>query len=91
METIDPSVAVMQAMLQSTKEGSAQFFQMLVANFSEISKRQKDINREQRHFREDTYQNNNPERILMPPFNLSKIHTFKGRQWSFCTKSGRNG
>jgi hypothetical protein len=91
VETIDPSIAAMQAMLQSTKDGSTQFFQTLAANFNEITKRQKDITKEQRNLREDKYQSNNPDWLFMQPADLSEVRTYKGRQWSFCTKCGRNG
>ncbi len=59
VETIDLSVAVMQAMFQSTKERSTKFFQTLAANFTELSKKQQDINEEYRPSHEDHYGNNN--------------------------------
>jgi hypothetical protein len=55
VETIDPSIAAMQAMLQTNTAGSKQFLQTLSANFSEISKRQNDIHKDLRSARDDRY------------------------------------
>jgi hypothetical protein len=93
VETIDPSVAAMQAMFQSNKEGSTKFFQTLAANFTELSKKQRELNKDYRSNRDDRYghNNNNPDWIFIPPNDLTECRTFRGRQWFFCTKCGRTG
>jgi hypothetical protein len=92
VETINPSVAAMQAMIQANKEGSAKFFQTLATNFMEISNKQRDINRDIKMPPHDQYgMNNNPDWIFTPPSDLSEARTFQGRQWYFCTKCGRSG
>jgi hypothetical protein len=91
VETIDPSVAAMQAMIQADKEGSAKFFQTLATNFTELSNKQRD-NRDIRMQHYDRNRmNNNPDWIFTPPTDLSEARTFRGRQWHFCTKCGHNG
>jgi hypothetical protein len=93
VETIDPSIAALQAMITSNKDGSLKFFQTLAANFTELSKRQKEINRDYRSYRDERYRdtNNNPDWLFIPPSDMSEARTYKGRQWYFCTKCGRNG
>jgi hypothetical protein len=93
VETIDPSVAAMQALITSNKDGSIKFFQTLAANFTELSNRQKEINRDYRNYREERHRdnNNNPDWLFTPPKDMSEARTYKGRQWYFCTKCGRNG
>jgi hypothetical protein len=46
VEMIDPSVAAMQALFQTNKEGSAQLFKTFAGNFTEIAKQQHDINKD---------------------------------------------
>lgn len=93
VETIDPSIAAMQAMISSNKEGSLKFFQTLAANFTELMKRQQEINREYRNIRDNKYRdnNNNPDWLFTEPTDLSEVRTYKSRQWHFCTKCGRSG
>jgi hypothetical protein len=92
VETIDPSVAAMQAMFQTNKEGSAKFFQTLAANFTELSKKQREFNKSYNNNRDDRYgSNNNPDWLYDPPTDINESRTFRGRQWNFCTKCGRNG
>jgi hypothetical protein len=93
VETIDPSVTAMQAMLKSTKTNSAQVFQEIAANFSEFNRRQRDINNDFRNAQRQQYNNynNNPEWIFDPPTNLNKVRNFNGRAWHYCSKCGRNG
>jgi hypothetical protein len=96
VETIDPSIAAMQAMVTSNKEGSTKFFQALAANLKELSKKQREINKENKYIREERSKDyrdnvNNPDWLFTPPTDLNEVRTYKGRQWSFCTKCGRNG
>jgi hypothetical protein len=91
VEMIDPSVAVMQALCQTNKEGSAHLFKALAANFSEIAKKQQVINR--KHCNESIHQNkynsnNNHEWIFTPPQDISQTRYFNERTWYFCTKCG---
>ncbi len=72
VETIDPSIVAMQALLHTNKEGSANIFKTLAANLSEIVKKQQDMNRDFKNNRDERYrtnwtnQNNNPEWIFTP-------------------------
>jgi hypothetical protein len=85
VETIDPSIVAMQARLHSNKEGSATIFKSLALNFTELVKKQSDINREIRqHWHEGTRSNgfnpnNNPDWIYTPPLKiLCKQDTLMG-------------
>jgi hypothetical protein len=97
VETIDPSIVVMQALLHTSKEGSATIFKSLAANFSELVRKQNDINKESRQTRYDGTRsngfnpNNNPDWIYTPPDDITQTRYFNGRTWYFCTKCGRNG
>jgi hypothetical protein len=97
VETIDPSVAAMQALLQTNKEGSAQIFKTLAANFTELAKKQQDIDKDIRHQHDEGFRhhgfnpNNNPDWLFTPPQDITQTRHFNGRTWYFCTKCGRNG
>jgi hypothetical protein len=97
VETIDPSVAAMQALLQTNKEGSAQIFKRLAANFTELAKKQQGIDKDLRHHHDESFRNhgynpnNNPDWIFTPPQDITQTRYFNGRTWYFCTKCGRNG
>jgi hypothetical protein len=97
VETIDLSIVAMQALLHTNKEGSATIFKSLVANFSELVKKQNDNNKEikqQRYegTRSNSFNpNNNPDWIYTPPDDIKQTRYFNGRTWYFCTKCGRNG
>lgn len=97
VETIDPSVVAMQALLHTNKEGSANIFKSLAANLSEIVKKQQDMNRDFKNNRDERYrmnwtnQNNNPEWIFTPPDDILQTRYFNSRTWYFCTKCSRNG
>jgi hypothetical protein len=93
VETIDPSITAMQAFLQSSKDSSAQVFKTIAANFSEITRRQQDINSDFKHYQRNQYtnSNNNPEWIYDRPDDPNEIRHYHGRAWKFCTKCGRNG
>lgn len=94
VETIDPSITAMQALLQTNTIGSKELLKTLTANFSEITKRQREINRDLRYNKDDRSrynQNNNPDWIFDQPEDLTKPRYFNGRHWYFCTKCGRNG
>jgi hypothetical protein len=94
VEIIDPSIVAMQALISSNREGSAHLFKSLAANFSELVKKQQDINKEFRHHRDDGYRvhglnpNNNPDWLFNPPEDISQTRYFNGRTWHFCTKCG---
>lgn len=87
----------MQALLHTNKEGSATIFKSVMANFSELVKKQNDINKEfKQHRYEGTHSNsfnpnNNPDWIYTPPEDITQTRYFNGRTWYFCTKCGRNG
>jgi hypothetical protein len=88
VETIDPSVLAMQAMIQTTKQTSGDLLQSLAANFSSILQKQRD-----KHSRYTTRNasQDTPEWLLKPPTSQGQIKHFNGRDWHFCTKSGCNG
>jgi hypothetical protein len=97
VETIDPSIVAMQALFHNNKEGSANIFKSLTANFSELVKKQNDINKEFKQHRSEGTRltgfnpNNNPDWIFTPPHDITQTRYFNGRTWYFCTKCGRNG
>jgi hypothetical protein len=72
VETIDPSVTAMQAMLQSTKTTSAQVFQNIAANLTEFHRRQRDINNDFRNAQR--YYNHNYAQLSL----LDSISNFLG-------------
>lgn len=88
VETIDPSVVAMQAMLQKTKQTSGDLLQSLAANFSAIAQKQRD--RSSRHGTRSASQDT-PDWLLKPPSIMGQIKHFNGRDWHYCTKCGRHG
>jgi hypothetical protein len=93
VETIDPSITAMQAFLQSNKTNSAQVFQSIAANFSEIACRQQDINADFKTYQRHHYSNlnNNPDWIYEAPQDMNEVRHYHGRTWHYCSKCGRNG
>ncbi len=94
VETIDPSVTAMQAMLSDTKLKSGELFQSLVANLSQHSQRGRDFQRSSRsQTKSSTFSGHQqtPDWLLEHPVDLNQIKYFNGRQWYFCTRCGRSG
>ncbi len=75
VETIDPSITAMQALIQSNKANSAQVFDSIASNFSEITRRQQDINADfrtyQKHYTSNL--NSDPDWIYDPPKDLNEV------------------
>jgi hypothetical protein len=95
VETIDPSVVVMQAVFQATTQGNTDLFQSIAANLSALTKMQQPYNKSPRvdddshsgrRFHFDT-----PEWVYDAPKDLSQRKVYQGRTWYFCTKCGRDG
>jgi hypothetical protein len=91
VETIDPSVAAMQALLQQTKSKSGDLLQSLAANFSSLAHRQWEITRAVRPPSRGKNPMDTPGWLLKPPRYQGQIKHFNGRDWHFCTKCGRHG
>jgi hypothetical protein len=77
----------MQALLHNKKEGSANIFKSLEANFSELVKKQNDINKEfKKHQNEGTHMNgfnpnNNIDWIVTSLNDITQTRYFNGRTW----------
>jgi hypothetical protein len=92
VETIDPSIAAMQATLQITHGQSAEVFKSLAAHLSTLTQQHRDTSRvgNSDHY-DKRYPNNNPDWLYSPPEDLSMSRYFHGKYWYFCTKCGRSG
>lgn len=92
VETIDPSVIAMQAIVATDKTRSGEIFTSLAANFSAISQRQKEIHRSMKpSSAKGAYNVDTPDWLLQPPNHPGQIKHFNGRDWYFCTKCGCQG
>lgn len=92
VETIDPSIAAMQAAFQTTTGQSAEIFKSLAAHLSTLTQQHQDVPRMGNlDYHDRKYPNNNPEWLYSPPEDLSMSRYFHGKYWYFCTKCGRNG
>jgi hypothetical protein len=94
VETIDPSVTAMQALLSDTKAKSSDLIQSLVANFSQHSQRGREYyhpSRQSAKSHASFGRQQTPDWLLDRPDNLNQTKSFNGRQWYFCTKCGRSG
>jgi hypothetical protein len=104
VETIDPSVVPMQAMLTSTVSSTNMLFETLTSNLSKLSKIQytsynKDkmyTNAFSRHSplsmnMPSKYAQDSPDWVYIQPKNLQETHAYRGQIWSFCGKCGCNG
>jgi hypothetical protein len=92
VETIDPSVTALQAMILTTKQQSGDVFNHLAANFSQITQRQKEITCSIRSASPSTVKGHqSPDWMRVPPQYPDQIRHFNGRYWHFCTKYGTSG
>jgi hypothetical protein len=94
VETIDPSIVAMQALIQSTSGQSNDILKSLAANLSTFTQKGRDHYQQQHQNRYgDSRRNstNTPDWVYTPPQDLTQPRTFNGRHWYFCTKCGRNG
>jgi hypothetical protein len=93
VETIDPSILAMQAMVQHHHAGSAEIFHTMAAHFSEMSNKQnkitQDINKQS--FKERNSYHVTPDWLYERPTDLTQSKYFNGRHWYFCTKCGHQG
>jgi len=95
VETIDPSVVGLQALLQTTTQGHTTLFESLAANLSSLTKMQQtsgmhkqasnDLSNDRR-FHYDT-----PAWVYDAPEDSSQQKVYQGKTWYFCTKCGRHG
>ena len=105
VETIDPSIVAMQALLQSTTQGTAKVFKELTANLSKLSSnqtlnhngqgwhREVSSGNSQQH-QEDQhrhYMSDSPDWVYEKPSDAHETQTYRGKIWSFCPKCGHNG
>lgn len=79
VETIDPLVAAMQALLQQTKSKSGDLLQSLAANFSSLAHRQWEITRAVRPPSRGKNPMDTPGWLLKPPRYQGQIKHFNGR------------
>lgn len=89
LETIDPSVTALNTLIQTSKQQSGEVFHLLAANFSQITKPQKEIVCSFWSSLKPT--SNTPDWLLEAPDNPEQIKYFNGRYWHYCTKCGLNG
>ena len=105
VETINPSIVAMQAMLHSTTQGTAKVFKQLTVNLSKLSgnhnlnpngqgwHREASSGNGQRH-QEDQhrhYMSDSPDWVYEKPNEAHETGTYRGRIWSFCPECGHNG
>jgi hypothetical protein len=82
METIDPSIIALHALLQTTKAQSGNIIQTLTANFSQIAQRQRELIRSAKQpYRPSTSYHQTPDWLLSPPAHPDVTKYFNGRQW----------
>jgi hypothetical protein len=85
-ETIDPSITALQATLQATTQQSGELLKTIVANFSQVSHRQRDLQRSSRPTTRPPNRssgNQTPEWVYDPPKYQDQIRHFNGRYWHF--------
>jgi hypothetical protein len=82
METKDPSITALHALLQTTKAQSGNIIQTLTANFSQIAQRQRELIRSAKQpYRPSTSYHQTPDWLLSPPAHPDVTKYFNGRQW----------
>lgn len=105
VETIEPSIVAMQALLQTTAQGTNKIFEQLTVNSSKISNYSTSQNNNQGWCRDTPpgnyqwsqedqnkrYGSNSPEWVYDKPTDLQETCTHRGGIWSFCPKCGHNG
>ncbi len=100
VETIDPSIVTMKALVQGNAQGTTALLAQLSAHLTGLKKfpyndghlgtsstGRHDGNAGQGRY----YGNDNPPCIYEAPEDSTQKHTFHGRTWYFCTKCGRTG
>lgn len=100
VETIDPSIVAMKAILQGTTQGTTALLKQLSAHLSSLkklpyqdtnsgdysaNKNEGGVAQGRRHG------NDNPPWVYDAPDDATQKRTFWGRTWYFCTKCGKAG
>jgi hypothetical protein len=91
VETIDPSIIAMLALLHHNKTKTGEIFQNLAANFSQITHRQKEVTRSLRQPNHSGSSSQTPEWLMEAPSDPEQLKLFDGRYWHYCSKCGKNG
>jgi hypothetical protein len=97
VETIDPSIVAMKALVQGNIHGAHALLEQLSAHLSSIaqsSSSEKYAGRQMDGTDDNCLNgkgNDNPPWVYEIPHDKSQTCTFCGRTWHYCTKCGRDG
>lgn len=96
VETIDPSIFAMQALLQGTNTANTQLLKTLTVHFSSSTKSKTMVASQETRSSHNggwsrQYGNDNPPWVYDAPKDMSQMWTFRSRVWSYCGKCGRDG
>jgi hypothetical protein len=94
VETIDPSIVAMKALVQGNMNGAHSLLEQLSAHLSSLTKDDKPTGNQGKQDVDNCIQgrgNDNPSWVYDTLTDKSQTHTFRGQTWYYCTKCGRDG